>query len=101
LIVAGAIMIEPTETESKQELDAFYRRDAGDCREVQEQPELVKTAPHTTRLGRMTKPPQPEARPPLEARGLINYCCPSIQTLPVFKNSFFQIGTIFFSLSIA
>jgi glycine dehydrogenase subunit 2 len=53
LIVAGAMMIEPTETESKQELDAFIDAMLAIAHEVQEQPELVKTAPHTTRLGRI------------------------------------------------
>jgi glycine dehydrogenase subunit 2 len=47
------MMIEPTETESKQELDAFIDAMLSIAREVQEQPELVKTAPHTTRLGRI------------------------------------------------
>jgi glycine cleavage system P protein (glycine dehydrogenase) subunit 2 len=53
LIVAGAIMIEPTETESKQELDGFIESMRAIAREAEEQPELVKTAPHTTRIGRI------------------------------------------------
>jgi len=53
LIVPGALMIEPTESESKQELDLLI--DALQCiaREVEEDPELVLHAPHTTRVGRM------------------------------------------------
>jgi len=53
LIVPGAMMIEPTESESKQELDLLI--DALQCiaREAEEQPELVLSAPHSTRVGRM------------------------------------------------
>src|SRR5213594_1907058 len=51
LIVQGAIMIEPTETESKQELDAFIDAMLAIAKEADEHPELVKGAPHTTRVG--------------------------------------------------
>jgi glycine dehydrogenase subunit 2 len=53
LIVPGAIMIEPTETEGKQELDAFIDAMLVIAREAEENPEVVKTAPHTTRVGRI------------------------------------------------
>ena len=53
LIVPGAVMIEPTETESKQELDAFIDAMLAIAKEADENPELVKTAPHTTRVGRI------------------------------------------------
>jgi glycine dehydrogenase subunit 2 len=53
LIVPGAIMIEPTETESKQELDTFIEAMLAIAKEAEEKPELVKTAPHTTRVGRI------------------------------------------------
>jgi glycine dehydrogenase subunit 2 len=53
LIVPGAIMIEPTETESKQELDAFVDAMLSIAREAEENPELVRSAPHTTRVGRI------------------------------------------------
>ena len=53
LIVPGAIMIEPTETESKQELDAFINAMLAIAKEAEENPELVKSAPHTTRIGRI------------------------------------------------
>jgi glycine dehydrogenase subunit 2 len=53
LIVPGAIMIEPTETESKQELDAFIEAMLAIAKEAAEQPEKVKTSPHTTRVGRI------------------------------------------------
>jgi len=53
LIVPGAIMIEPTETESKQELDAFIDAMRAIAKEAEDSPELVKKAPHTTRIGRI------------------------------------------------
>jgi glycine dehydrogenase subunit 2 len=53
LVVHGAIMIEPTETESKQELDAFIEAMLAIAKESQEQPDFVKAAPHTTRIGRI------------------------------------------------
>jgi glycine dehydrogenase subunit 2 len=53
LIVPGAIMIEPTETESRQELDEFIDAMKAIAKETEENPELVKKAPHTTRIGRI------------------------------------------------
>jgi len=53
LIVPGAIMIEPTETESRQELDSFVDAMLSIAKEAEQNPELVKSAPHTTRVGRI------------------------------------------------
>ncbi|HUN86547.1 MAG TPA: aminomethyl-transferring glycine dehydrogenase subunit GcvPB [Terracidiphilus sp.] len=53
LIVHGAMMIEPTESESLEELDLFVEAMRSIAREVEETPELVKTAPHSTRVGRL------------------------------------------------
>jgi glycine dehydrogenase subunit 2 len=53
LIVPGALMIEPTETESRDELDAFVEAMLAIAREAQENPDLVKSAPKTTRIGRV------------------------------------------------
>ena len=53
MIVAGAMMIEPTESESKAELDLFVEAMQTIAREAVENPELVRTAPHTTRLQRL------------------------------------------------
>ena len=53
LIVPGAIMIEPTETESRHELDAFIEAMLAIAKEAEENPELVKTAPHRTRIRRV------------------------------------------------
>jgi glycine dehydrogenase subunit 2 len=53
LIVRGALMIEPTETESKQELDLFADAMISIAQEVEENPELVLKAPHSTRTPRV------------------------------------------------
>ena len=53
LIVPGALMIEPTESESKEELDLFIDAMKSIAREVQEDPQLVVGAPHNTRVARM------------------------------------------------
>src|SRR5438067_1798159 len=47
LIVAGALMIEPTESEPKEELDAFCDAMIAIARECQERPELVRRAPES------------------------------------------------------
>ena len=53
LIVHGALMIEPTESESREELDLFIDAMRAIAQEVEEKPELVKTAPHSTRISRL------------------------------------------------
>jgi len=53
LIVEEALMIEPTESESKETLDAFCEAMLEIAREAREQPELVKGAPYTAPLGRL------------------------------------------------
>jgi glycine dehydrogenase subunit 2 len=53
LIVHEALMIEPTETESKQTLDCFIDAMRQIAEEAIEQPELLKDAPTKTRFGRM------------------------------------------------
>ena len=53
LVVRGAMMIEPTETETKQTLDEFVDAMAAIKHEAKENPELVKTAPHITRHRRL------------------------------------------------
>jgi glycine cleavage system P protein (glycine dehydrogenase) subunit 2 len=53
LIVHGALMIEPTESESRLELDLFVEAMRSIAAEASETPELVKTAPHATRVGRL------------------------------------------------
>ncbi|KMT20927.1 aminomethyl-transferring glycine dehydrogenase subunit GcvPB [Clostridium cylindrosporum] len=53
LIVHEAMMIEPTETESKETLDKFMDALISIAKEAKENPELVKTAPHTTEVKRL------------------------------------------------
>jgi glycine dehydrogenase subunit 2 len=53
LIVHEALMIEPTETESKQVLDAFANALIKIAGEAHTQPELLKQAPHNTPVGRL------------------------------------------------
>ncbi len=53
LIVPGAMMIEPTESESREELDLLVDSLKQIAREAEENPDLVRTAPHTTRLQRL------------------------------------------------
>ena len=53
LIVPGALMIEPTESESREELDSFIDAMRQIAREVEENPELVLGAPHSTRVSRL------------------------------------------------
>ena len=49
MTVKEAIMIEPTETESKETLDAFAETL---CRIIEEDAELLHNAPHTTAISR-------------------------------------------------
>jgi glycine dehydrogenase subunit 2 len=53
LIVPGALMIEPTESESKEECDLFIDAMRAIAQESATQPDLVKSAPHNTRVGRL------------------------------------------------
>src|SRR6185436_12228928 len=53
LIVHGALMIEPTETEGKRELDSFIEALISIAQEVEADPDLVKSAPHSTRTSRV------------------------------------------------
>lgn len=53
LIVSGALMVEPTETESREELDLFVDAMKSIAVEASEDPELLKHAPVTTKVGRL------------------------------------------------
>lgn len=53
LLFHEAMMIEPTESESKETIDAFIEVMRTIAKEAIENPELVKTAPHTTPIGRV------------------------------------------------
>jgi glycine dehydrogenase subunit 2 len=53
LIVHGALMIEPTETEGKRELDLFVDAMISIAKEIEEDPQMVLKAPHLTRTSRV------------------------------------------------
>jgi len=74
LIVSGAMLIEPTESVGRQELDQFIDAMRSIAREALEDPEMVLAAPHSTRIGRLDEAaaarrpvlrwkPQPEVEP--------------------------------------
>ncbi len=53
LIVPGALMIEPTESASKEELDAFIDALQAIADEVEQDPQFVLKAPYTARVTRL------------------------------------------------
>jgi len=53
LIVDEAMMVEPTETEGKEALDAFCEAMLAIAREAEEEPDLVRGAPYTAPLRRL------------------------------------------------
>jgi glycine dehydrogenase subunit 2 len=53
LIVPEALMIEPTESETRETLDAFIHALREIDREVRDDPDLVRHAPHTTPVSRL------------------------------------------------
>jgi glycine dehydrogenase subunit 2 len=53
LVVSGALMIEPTETESRQTLDRFIAAMRAIAAEARQNPELLHQAPHKAKTTRM------------------------------------------------
>ena len=53
LIVHGALMIEPTETESKETLDEFIAAMLAIAGEAETTPETLKSAPHLAKVRRL------------------------------------------------
>ena len=53
LVVEGAMLIEPTESVGRQDLDAFIEAMKDIAVEAQENPDIFHDAPHTTRIGRL------------------------------------------------
>jgi glycine dehydrogenase subunit 2 len=53
LVVHGAIMIEPSETESKADLDSFVAAMQAIAEEARTEPETVHSAPHRTKVRRL------------------------------------------------
>ncbi len=53
LVVNGAIMIEPTETECKEEIDGFIESLKAIVKEAEQDPQLLHDAPHNTKVRRL------------------------------------------------
>ena len=53
LLVEEALLVEPTETETKETLDRFAEILAEILREAREDPDIARTAPHTTPVRRL------------------------------------------------
>lgn len=53
LLIPECFLIEPTETETKEELDAFADAMVAILKEAQQDPEFVKQAPHQQSIGRL------------------------------------------------
>ena len=53
LIVHGSIMIEPTESESKRNIDQFIAAMIQIAEEAKTNPEIVTSAPHLAKMGRL------------------------------------------------
>ncbi len=53
LVVKGALMIEPTETESKESLDRFIEAMIEIAKEAEENPDLLRQAPHRVKVRRL------------------------------------------------
>ncbi|MBM3298665.1 MAG: aminomethyl-transferring glycine dehydrogenase subunit GcvPB [Deltaproteobacteria bacterium] len=53
LVVSAALMIEPAETESKENLDLFIEALKNVIQEAKQDPDLVKQAPHRTKVRRL------------------------------------------------
>ena len=65
LVVEESIMIEPTETESRETLDAFIDAMVAIAREADDNPEILHSAPHDTpvrRLDEVTAARNPDLR---------------------------------------
>ena len=71
LIVKEALMIEPTETETKETLDAFIEAMRRIAKQARDDPESLRSAPHTAPVGRLdetgaARKPVLRAQPPEE-----------------------------------
>jgi glycine dehydrogenase subunit 2 len=68
LLVEEALMVEPTETEAKESLDAFAEAIEAILAEAEEDPQRAREAPHTTpvrRLDEVKATRKPVVRQPL------------------------------------
>jgi glycine dehydrogenase subunit 2 len=70
LIVEEALLVEPTETETRETLDGFAEALAEILREAQEDPQIARNAPYTTPVRRLDEAgaaKRPVIRQPLDA----------------------------------
>src|SRR3712207_4387402 len=68
LLVDEALLVEPTETETKETLDAFARALGEILLEAKDDPEIARNAPYTTPVRRLDEAgaaKRPVIRPPL------------------------------------
>jgi glycine dehydrogenase subunit 2 len=72
LIVPEALLIEPTETESKEECDRFIEAMLAIAKEARDNPQLLHDAPHNTPVGRVD-----DVR---AAKQLVLCCRPTLET---------------------
>lgn len=95
LIVDGAMMMEPTESESKDEPDPFANATHAIAEEAKPVPNIVNTAPHNTRVARLdevtaARKPILQRRPirpqPLQIRLATPRPVLVIQTRPCYAN---------------
>jgi glycine dehydrogenase subunit 2 len=55
LVVHGALMIEPTETESKEDIDTFVEVLKTVAQEARDNPDLVREAPRNCKVGKLNE----------------------------------------------
>src|SRR5207253_8765325 len=80
LIVPEALMVEPTETEGKETLDAFCDAMLAIAREAAEEPELLKEAPHHRPVKRLDE--ARAAKNPVAKYGLAEHSQPQAEPAP-------------------
>ena len=83
LVVSGALMIEPTETETRETLDGFVEAMLAIAEEAKKEPEIVKTAPHSTPVGRLD-----EAR--AARKPVLRWELPNVQQTPSLDGNRFD-----------
>ena len=88
LIVPGALMIEPTESESKEEMDLFIEAMKSIAEEVEEDPQMVLDAPHSTRVSRLDETAPPGSRCCDGNRGRRTHFGNSYPANPVVKSPY-------------
>ena len=81
LIVPEALMIEPTESETKETLDLFCDAMLAIVRDAAESPELLREAPHTRPVKRLDE--VRAAKDPVVVYGFEQHQAPETKTMPV------------------